>query len=771
MPRANGGGGSVDDARRAVRGFPSVAIAVAATLAPAATLFGEEPEPKPGIEEIIVTAQKREANLQDVPISMTALGGEDVSFRDIRGLQDLQYDVPGLTYGEREGGASATVRGVGLNVNFGPFEGGVATHIDGQYQPVITSGVIGLNDLERVEVLRGPQGTLYGRNATGGAINFILKKPTDDFEATARLGYSSFDTKDVFAVASGPIIKRLLDARIYGEYDDTQGFIDNLTLDRKVGGREGYGGRAALRFLPLDNVTADLSVVTRKDHLAPVEVMVTPPDPTLEAELSIFPPSNSSNYVLWRDHKDEVKEQRHGLGHKETTNVTTTIGWDTPLATVKSITAAQYHYLDFDYDNDAENRSTFHLKPHRDRSVAVSQEVNVSHSLDLWWKTRLDWLAGAFYFSQRYDVLIDVDIDTSIVPGGIAVFTRSSESDAAYAGFADATLWLTSWLRLFGGVRQSFEDKDVLQNLQAVAGPNRTLVPPFGPLADVIDQTVHVRLCQGLRLSTSFDNLSPRYGAQVDATDSIMLYAQRALGFKAGGANPFACNNIFNPEDVDSKEVGVKSRWFDDLLVANVAFFTNDYTNFQILETTGLEGPVVNAPSASIRGMEIELHSRPFGRLSRPLSPLLVDAAVSLLHARYDDFSNTDPANPNAGSQNLTGNHMNRAPDYTVTIGTEYPWRIPLRAFGTLRARSEWFVTDDIYFREFGRADDRQNAYWLWNVFLSATNRSDNVELRFFGRNVLDKRYLINISATQIGTHYGEAAPPASFGSELTVRF
>ena len=257
-------------------------------------------------------------------LGLPALTGDDVSFRQIRGLQDLQYDVPGLTYGEREGGASVTVRGVGLNVNFGPFESGVATHIDGHYQPTITSGVLGLNDLERVEVLRGPQGTIYGRNATGGAINFILKKPTDELEGSVRLGYGSFDSKSVFAVASGPIIKRLLDARVYGEYDDTDGFTDNLTLHRTVGGREGYGGRVALRFLPLENVTADLSVLTRRDLGAPVMVMVTPPDPTLEAMLTIVPPSNSSNYVLWGEHKDKVKEQRHGLGHKETSDVTTT---------------------------------------------------------------------------------------------------------------------------------------------------------------------------------------------------------------------------------------------------------------------------------------------------------------------------------------------------------------------------------------------------------------------------------------------------------------
>ena len=735
---------------------------------PALAQQAPEPPPHANIEEIIVTAQKREADLQDVPLSLTAFGGDDVSFRQVRGLQDLQYDVPGLTYGEREGGASVTVRGVGLNVNFGPFESGVATHIDGHYQPTTTSGILGLNDLERVEVLRGPQGTIYGRNATGGAINFILKKPTDELEATARLGYANHDTKSIFGVVSGPVIKRLLDARVYGEYDDTDGFIDNLTLDRTVGGRHGYGARFALRFLPTDAITADLSVLTRRDLTAPVEVMVTPPDPVLEAMLSIVPPSTPNDYVLWGDRKDQVKEQRHSLGHKETTDVTTTVSWDTRYATIKSITGAQYHYLQFDYDNDAEARPTFHLNPNRERSVSMSQEVNIAHSVDLWWGTKLDWLVGAFYFKQTYDTLIDVDIDTSLVPGGIAVFAKTAQDGAAYAGFGDATLSLTHWLRVFGGLRQSFEDKDLLQSLIATVGASRI---PVTSIPQAVGDVLHVHLCKDVHLQTSFNNLSPRYGVQVDATDSIMLYVQHALGFKAGGANPFACNNIFAPEDVDSKEIGVKSRWFDDRLVVNLSLFTNDYTNFQIQKTTGLEGPVVNADEASIRGLEIELHSRPFAGMSKLLSPLLLDVATSLLHARYDRFSDTDPANPNAGTQDLTGNPMNRAPNYTLTVGTEYAWPIVWSRFGTLRARSEWFVTDDVYFRQFGRADDRQDSYWLWNAFAALTDSSDKVELRVYGRNILDTRYLTNIAATQIGTHYGEAGEPATFGSDLTLRF
>ncbi|MGH7896915.1 MAG: TonB-dependent receptor, partial [Candidatus Binatia bacterium] len=382
-----------------------LAFAAVAFLAAARLLEAEEPPPPPAvepapapelegqpastreIEEIIVTAQKREASIQDVPISMSAISGEDVEFRNIRGVADLQHAVPNLSYSEREGGATVAIRGVGLNVEFGNVESAVAMHVDGHYQPKITTGILGLNDLERIEVLRGPQGTLYGRNATGGAVNFVLRKPTDELEGHVRLGYGSFDTLSLFGVVSGPVIKDLLHARLYGEYDQTDGFIENLTLDRTVGDRDGFGGRLALTYLPLENLTADLSVITRKDHSAPVEVMVTPPRPDLELRLTILP-SSPDTYTLGNPH--EVKEQQRERGHRETTDATTTIAWDTRYATIKSITGAQYHYLMHSYDNDAQSRSTFFLRQRRDRSVSLSQEVNVSNSADLWWGTKLE---------------------------------------------------------------------------------------------------------------------------------------------------------------------------------------------------------------------------------------------------------------------------------------------------------------------------------------------------------------------------------------------
>ena len=734
-----------------------VALAVALATVPARAA---------DVEEIIVTAQKREANIQEVPIAVTAIGGEDVSFLGIRDLFDLQRQVPGLSVGEREGNSTVTIRGVGLNVEFGNVEGSAAIHIDGHYQSRVTSGVLGVNDVERVEVLRGPQGTLYGRNATAGALNFILKKPTDELEATLRVGYGSFDTRTLFGVVSGPVVPGLLHARLYGEYDETDGFIRNLTLDRDVGDRAGFGGRLALAFFPLDDVTVDLSVVARKDQTAPVVVLAKPPTADLEARLTIVPPTTPDQYVVGDPYA--VKEQRKSHGHKETVDLTNTITWETPYVTVKSLTGAQYHYLDFNYEADASSRSAFYFDGRRDRSISVSQEVNLSHTIDGPFGTRLDWLLGAYYLDDRYDTFIPVDINAAAAGLGLLVVGAGEQVDRAYAGFGDATLWLLPWLRAFGGIRQSYEDKELFQNFRAFVGPDNIPVPP---IPAVIQDLAMVSLCENVTLNTSFDNLSPRYGLQVDAMDGLMIYVQRSLGFKAGGANPFACNNIYAPEDVDSKEVGFKSTWLDGNLTANFAYFTNDFENFQVLKSHGLEAPVVNAKGASIDGAELEVRASPFAGLGNALSPLVVDVATSWLHARYDEFFDVDPANPDVGAQDLEGNHLNRAPDYTVNVGLEYEWPVPLARFGPLRVRGEWYHTDDIWYRPYGGRDDIQTGFSLWNAYASLTDASGHLELRFIGKNLADEGYYSMITAIQTGNRYAQPGAPRSIAGELVLRF
>ncbi|MGH7802903.1 MAG: TonB-dependent receptor, partial [Candidatus Binatia bacterium] len=487
----------------------------------------------------------------------------------------------------------------------------------------------------------------------------------------------------------------------------------------------------------------------------------------LEARLTIVPPTFPDQYVVG-DPSYEVKEQRRSRGHKETFDLTTTITWETPYATLKSLTGAQYHYLDFNYEADATSRSAFHFDGRRDRSISVSQEVNLSDTLDGPFGTRLDWLLGAYYLDDQYRTFIPVDINAAAAGLGLLIAGAGDQVDRAYAGFGDATLWLLPWLRVFGGIRQSYEDKELFQNFLAYVGPENIEVPPIPP---AIQDLAQLSLCRDVTLKTSFDNLSPRYGLQVDAMDGLMLYAQRSLGFKAGGANPFACDNVYAPEDVDSKEVGFKSTWLDGNVTANFAYFSNDFENFQVLKSQGFEAPVVNAKGASIDGAELELRAAPFAGFSNALAPFVLSFAGSLLNARYDEFRDTDPANPDVGVQDLEDHHLNRAPDYTANVGLEYEWQVPAARFGPLRLRGEWYKTDDVWYRPYGGPDDIQESFSLWNAYASLADASGRLELRLIGKNLADQGYYSMITAIQIGNRYAQPGAPRSITGEIVLRF
>ncbi len=715
-------------------------------------LAGAEEEAPPAsrssaIEEIVVTAERREASLQDTALSVDALGGADLEFRSVESFTDLQYQVPNLSFGELDGSTHVTIRGVGPNVFTGAAEQPVAINIDGVYQPRATTGILGINDVERIEVLRGPQGTLYGRNATAGAINFILKKPTDELEAKLRLGLSRFDGVDFVGVVSGPIVKGLVNARLLGEYDETGGFIENLVFGRKVDDRSGKGGRVAVGVLPFSGMTADFSILYRKDDdVDPPAVLIKAPDPLLEAMIGIVPPTRSNPDDFVEGRFDEVKENRLGVGETETTNGSLAISWDLGFARVQSTTGFQKHSLFQDYENDSTARSIFHVAGRRDSSRSLMELLSASGSF---W--RIEWLAGGFFFDEDFEIFIPVDNPPALAGAGLRVRTSGDEDIRSLAFFGDATLSITRWLQFFAGLRFTRDDKAMLQSVGLFTGPG---VPvPLGA-------------CDDNRVRNHFTDSSPRYGVRLKPTDDIMIYAHRQQGFKSGGVNFTGCDDAFEPEEVETTEVGLKSSWFDRRVVANVAFFDSDYRNFQVFTTPagGIVPVVVNAESATIRGGEIEVQAE-------LLEGLSMDAGVSLLDAAYDEFRDTDTANPSAGRQDLSGRPLNWAPDYTVGLGLEYQRPIPLGPLGMLRLRGEWFRTDDVVFRPFGAKEDEQEGYSIANAFASVATASERYELRLFGKNLGQTRYFVTKAATLIGHRWGTVGAPRVLGLELTARF
>jgi len=704
------------------------------------------------IEEIVVTAQKSAAGIQDVPVAVSALQGDDLAYRGVSDLGALQRTVPSLNFSERGGVTMATIRGVGLNVDLGGAEPAVAQHIDGVYQPRATTGVIGMADLARMEVLRGPQGTLYGRNATGGAINFIMNEPTDSFEGRLMAGMGTFSGRDgkFTGIVSGPLFDNVLNGRAMIDYSRDRGHVTEVDSGQTLADLETLQGRVALSLFPHEDFTAKLSVLYRKDeNLEPANVLITPPDPAMEAQLTIVPPtqSNPDDYIVGDYHR--VKLSFLPTGERDTTNAALTVTWDLESVVLKSITGYQDHQIERSYDEDTTRRDSMKVIGWRDTSTSLSQELNLSGEGD-WGR----WLLGAYHFSEDYFITTPVDVPTFGGGVGLGITQVGNEEIGSQALFVDLTVKLGQSWRLFGGARYSEDEKHMVQDRHTILGGLN------GPVVtDVPGAT-----CSNQRTDQRFHNFSPRYGLQFDLADDVMLYAQQQRGYKAGGTNFADCGNTYLPEQVESSEFGLKSSWFDRTLTANMALFINDYTNFQVFKVTGIQGLVVNAPAARIRGAELELAALPW-------EPVKLDLTATYLDAVYTEFRDTDPANPNAGEQDLAGNTMNRAPKYSFNIGVEYQGVLNTLGFGGFRLRGEYFQTDDVVFRPYGGALDRQGGYSLVNAVASFTTHDEQLTLRLYGKNLTDTDYYDYIFAATEGHRNGPTGTPRNFGIEATYSF
>ncbi len=698
------------------------------------------------IDEIIVTATKREASVQSLSQAITAVSGNDLDFRGATATEDLQFQVPNLVYGETQGTSLVTIRGVGLSVETGFAEQGVASHVDGVFlpRPGMTNIVIG--DLERVEVLRGPQGTLYGRNSTGGIINYITRKPTDEFEAGVTVGGGSFTTINANGYVSGPVVDDKLLARVFVDFSDTNGFIDNPSLSDDFDEETSFGLRGSLRYLANENFTLDMSVNYLRREGGWTYNQATNFFGSTAPFAQLTP-----NVIPSEDDPDAFQEV---LG------VTGTATWETEAFTVKSITSYYRELRDEFYDSDGVSLA-FTDVDRRDLSRTFQQELNVNGSA---FDDRLDWIAGGYFFYE--DAELDLDIPTL---GTLLRLEQSQdEQNLNYAFFTDLTYSLTEDLRVIGGIRYSRDERDIDS---FVFNPLTTLamLPPV--------------TCSGsVDINKSFVN--PKGVIEYDATDDLMVYAGYQRGSKPGGkvfGEP-SCLGTFGEETIDAFEGGFKSSWLGGNLVVNASGFYYDYEDYQVFQIIFPTSTVLNAPEASAYGAELEV-------FAAPTENTLFNLGLSYLNAEYDEFTDTDsfgllglvPGVPGT-PQDLSGNKLTRSPEFTINAGAEGTWPIPNGGIiGSVTLRGEIFYTTEMFFRQFNESFDRQEAYAIGNIFVAVNSADERYQLRGFVKNVGDKEYIVsqfsNASPEPIAGGFGNAATlgqygrPRSWGIELSAKF
>lgn len=719
--------------------------AVVALMTASGAVAAEVTDP-PGatVDEVVVTAQKREQNLQDVAGSVSAMGSERLQAEGIDSIGEISSRVPGLDFGQHNGAAFVTLRGIGLAVDTGVAEPNVAVHVDGVFLPRTTMETLDGLDLERVEVLRGPQGTLYGRNATGGAVNFVSQAPGAEFKSEGQLLVGNYETVEVKGMVTGPFTDTLSGRLSVGYARRGEGYTDNTFTNNDLDRSERFKVRGALRADLTDTLTVDLSLAYQRETFQTYQQLVQAPGPLAAV---LFPPlataeSPSSPWEIGNDYEPNSK--------RSTFLARLGVQWDiTPDIELKSITGYINHKFRNAIDGDGTSADYIVIRDRTQPSEAISQEFDLGGALP----NKGSWLVGAYFFREEFTSSIPVVLPLGQpllgLPPETTLLSELHEKTTSMAVFADVTVGLTDRLRIYGGVRASQDKKDFNQS----AGAIFVGVPPSLTLT-----------CDQARSSETFDAVTPRAGLQFDLGDNAMVYAQYSKGFKSGGLNSSACGDTYDPEELAASEVGLKSEFLDGRLVFNVSAFHYDYSALQVFKIVGLNAVIENA-DARVYGADFE------GRF-RLNDYFRVDGSATVLDAEFTKFLSADPANPGAGTQDLKGQSIPRAPKYLANLGLEGQFPVAVGPFTELTVRADVRWSGKMYFQSFNTEGYSQDAYSTVNLNASLLTDDRGLTLRAFVRNATDEPVLGHVFYNSIQDSYlGNYLPPRTFGVEVTRVF
>jgi iron complex outermembrane recepter protein len=752
-----------------------------------------------GLEEVVVTAQFREQSLQSTPLSITAVNAAMLEARNQTNIAEVASQAPNVTL-KAQGSAfgpsmGASIRGVG-QFDFNPaLEPGVGLYVDDVYFATLTGSLLDLLDLDRVEILRGPQGTLAGRNSIGGAIKLYSKKPGADggsisatYGSRNRLdfrGSYDFELSDrLFARVSG-VSKRQgghVQVRDYGCEKPTSGLpiMSRVGGDCVVGemGDVNYDAvRAAVRFAATDNLEINAAVDYTKDTRGPaaqvivqgsaaVNQNVQPILGVTNLALAAFVPPKGSfyNYATYYNPPGTFRaasgattpmlEGRPRIGVDfEGWGGSASIDWKiSDTLAVKSISAYREYDSYFSNDNDLSplanslgyGDQTFH---------SFSQELRLNGSmLD---NNRLEYTLGAFFMDQKSVYATTQDLRYS--PSSLTQFVGNDPVNAdTTAFFGHLSYAATDALTVTAGLRYTDEHKDYTFSRRTYAG---ALHPSLGAL-------------DGKKTDYDGNKLDYRLNVQYQWTDGIMTYAQYATGFKGGGVSPRPFGPAqaapFNPEELTSYEVGIKSDLFDRALRLNASVFQSNYNDMLLsLSTCPAAFPPVspcalltNAGDAEMKGVEVEATWRPVDGLS-------VDASFSKLDFEYKKF------NPAAGGPtNPRGPQFGMRPAYVPetkwSIGAQYQFAMGER--GSLTPRVDFSHQGDLYTNGFNAATNLIESYTVGNARLSWRNADEDLDVSLEVTNLTDKYYFITRfdQFTLTGVTDGQVARPREYA--LTVK-
>lgn len=714
--------------------------------------------PSHGIEDIIVTAEKRSSTVQDTPIAISAF---DQKLLDQKGIQDvtaLQLQVPSLKFTVPQGVVQISLRGAGNDSVTTGADNGVGFHYDGVYIGNPSGGLADIWDVERVEVLRGPQGTLYGRNTTGGAINIIPAKPTANFEAKGDITYGSYDLLRLRAAINVP-----LGDGAAMRFAATRATRDGYLKNSNPAGRDGddldlWTARAILAIEPTDDLKVTLmgTYAENDDNsVSPVRAGTRYPQggpANLLTTIYATVPPKSADARQTNKNLDEFTLLRfYGAA--------ATLEWDFGPAALKSSTS-YYHSRRRSFSDWDDSPLDYIALDTGDKGNQFTQELTLISNPG----QKLDYIFGFYFYNFNNDnrVIVDIGEIDGNRPGpffGTDLFldvddTLKLRSRAVYG---QLTYHFSDSLRLTGGLRYTWDRKSSSSLLHPpVVGTPPAAPPPSFRLAFDINE--------------KWAEPTGKIALDYEIGRNNMIYALYSHGYKAGAINPQdPATPSTNKELVDSWEIGSKNYFLGRTLQLNISAFYAKYKDVQINVFPVTSAILVNVPGGSAKGVEVDF-------VVEPSNNFRVDGSFGYIDSNYKRFVTGNPAvptGPNSLRQDqIGGNPLINTPKFSVAAGAQYRLDTPVGEF-TLRADHSF--RSRVNFDIFGNADMQQKGNSKTDLRLTWTSASNNLSAQLFVQNIQNSDVKVTMlrpgGILGADVPFAAYAPPRTFGATLGYKF
>lgn len=719
----------------------SVATAFSAACAEQPTTAAES---EVRLSEVVVTAQRRTENLQSVPVAVTALSADDLAASGIAGTLDLPQAVPGLTMPQSNGYVMPHIRGVGTSAFGAGLENSVATYVDGVYLANAPAAILQFKDVERVEVLKGPQGTLFGRNATGGLIQIQTKDPSHDFGGSASVGFGNYRTTTASGMVSGGLGSAVAaDLSVQASFQG-EGYGTNLFNGRDVyKDTRNISARTKWLIQPDERMSLRVALDYAIDQGSQFQTSHSAPGtvPAFGPAFTASPWDINSDFQPFNDYK--------GGG------ISARLDYEFDALQLVNIAAYRKSRFELGFDGDLTPNPFETISPILDRESQFSEELQLLSK----GQSNLQWVAGVYFFhadggyspSQvNLGGPMQIPLGPPPAPSLSIIQISGHQLTNSIAGYAQATAKVAESTRLVGGVRFTHEKRTMNADEEGFIAPGVSIGPLIPSIRDA---------------SKTFSSPSWRLALERQFTDAVMGYVSYNRGFKSGGFNVGVPTDApFEPEKLDAFEVGVKADAVDHRVRVNSAVYFYNYKDIQVSHFVLGQIGYYNGAKAHLYGFDTDIEAK-------VAKNLLIRAGLSINHSEFTSFLNALIATPlpTGGSAITTGdahgNELPFAPKTTASVTLNY--RLP-----TSSGAYEFSATDAYTSSWFAAPDNvlQNPAKNLVNASLAWTSPSDRYTVELWGRNLTNEAVAATINASAISSLI-QYQWPRTYGATASVKF